>query len=37
MNCYYTLINQQIIIYEKSKKLDFEALFSYNDYAKKNF
>ena len=36
MNCYYTLIKQQII-YEKSKKLDFEALFSYNDYSKKNF
>lgn len=36
MNCYYTLINQQII-YEKYKKFDFEALFSYNDYVKKSF
>lgn len=36
MNCYYMLINQQII-YEKYKKFDFEALFSYDDYAKKSF
>ena len=36
MNCCYMLINQQII-YEKYKQFDFEALFSYDDYAKKSF
>jgi hypothetical protein len=30
------LIKQQII-YEKYKQFDFEALFSYDDYAKKSF
>lgn len=30
------LIKQQII-YEKYKQFDFEALFSYDDYAKKGF
>lgn len=36
MNCYYMLIKQQII-YGKYKQFDFEALFSYDDYAKKSF
>lgn len=36
MNRYYMLIKQQII-YEKYKQFDFEALFSYDDYAKKSF
>lgn len=30
------LIKQQII-YEKYKQFDFEALFSYDNYAKKSF